>query len=540
MIIRYNNDMMRKFILFTVLTVCSLGIMAQVVPTVKMVPLKQNGKYGFKMNGKTVIPVQYDTVTCFYPCRLAIVKKGDKEFAIDVNGKKVSQDFAKLTYYKDECMFECKLAGNEYFSLYDIDFEPVTPEGKCFSQMLNNNIIVVEQGNHVVDFMTLEGEKILSIMADKIDVFETPILINGHTVVGELGMTWMDDDRLKYKRKYNLTHLSALFNCGIVAKMGNQTAYFDFEGNNLSGYFDYNYNALFKAKKKYYGAVVKKAALADKYVYDNCDMWAFRRKQILKAEQLYPLYPDAFKDKILVPDNALYSDLVSHIFPFWLRMEQNPSEAEQIFNEGGDVTGDVSSTVNETIKAFDSFNMKTLSNGIRSNVVFQHMTDYCYTMPDVYGELINAKGMLVEGNGAIATAARFYEVAISYGCKDAEMNLGQLIKNYKARKREAFFEKFSMITSTLTQVANAYIEAASGANEGGESASSPASLSMSKNKKSGSSSNHGKDCRICLGTGNCQQCYGSGVVVFQSYRRVCDTCNGNAGKCHSCKGSGKK
>lgn len=120
------------------------------------------------------------------------------------------------------------------------------------------------------------------------------------------------------------------------------------------------------------------------------------------------------------------------------------------------------------------------------------------------------------------------------------MNLGQLIKNYKARKREAFFEKFSMITSTLTQVANAYLEAASDANEGGESASSPASLSMSKNKKSGSSSNHGKDCRICLGTGNCQQCYGSGVVVFQSYRRVCDTCNGNAGKCHSCKGSGKK
>lgn len=87
---------MRKFILFTVLTVCSLGIMAQVVPTVKMVPLKQNGKYGFKMNDKTVIPVQYDTVTCFYPCRLAIVKKGDKEFAIDVNGKKVSQDFANL------------------------------------------------------------------------------------------------------------------------------------------------------------------------------------------------------------------------------------------------------------------------------------------------------------------------------------------------------------------------------------------------------------------------------------------------------------
>lgn len=528
---------MKRLFFFMAFVICSLVAVAQVVPTEKMEPIKLKGKYGFKMLGKTVIPAQYDTVSCFYPCRLAIAKKGNSFFAIDVNGKKVSRDFALLQYSEAQCMFYGKLDGNKHSSLYDIDFKPITPEGKYFSQVLDYNIIIVEQGDHVVDFMSLQGEKIFSIMADGIDLMGSKSLIDGHKVIGLLGLSWKDDDRYKYMRKYDLTHLDALFCCGIIGKMGTQRAYFDFEGNNLSGYFEDGHNALFKVKKKYYSAVVKKVALADKYVCDDCDMWDFRRKQILKAEKLYPLYPDAFKNKILAPDNTLYSDLVKSIYPLWMRMAQNPSKAEQIFNEGGDVTGDVSYGTNETIKAFESVNMKFIADAMRIDVVFKHMTDFCYTMPEVYAELINAKGMMAEGKGSIAGAARYYKVAASYGCKDAEKNLKHLVKSYKARKREAFFEKFSMIAMTLNQVANAYLEASSAGSDDDQGASSS---SNSKKKNTGSAKHSGKDCRICLGTGNCQQCNGSGVVVFQSYRRVCDACKGSAGKCHSCKGTGKK
>ncbi len=479
--------------------------MGQIVATEKPVPTKQAGKFGFDMCGKRVIPAVYDTVSTFKECRLAIAKKGNVFFAIDVNGKKVSKDFQRLNYVEDLCIFNGKAVGKDAFSLYDINFNPITPEGQRYNST-NKNILCIYNPNNQVDFVTLAGEKLFSIEAESIDTYETCILIDGNKTISNGSQHFFKDEQMKFCRRYDFQHVDAAYSCGIVAKMGKKVAYFDFEGKNLTGYFDYEHTALFKAKKKHFGDVMKKVKVVDKYVFDGCDMWAYRRNQILKAEKLYPLYPEAVRTKLLAPDNALYSDIVNSMFHEWFAIMQDHSASRKTYD---------------------------------ANRLFDHMTQYCYTMPEVYGRLLNARGMESESSGHTAPALRYYEQAEAYGCEEAVANRKHLIKEYKARKREAFLDKLTMVGTVLMEVSSAYLEASSKAADDDSSSSSSTSKS-SKNSKKGSTSSHANDCRICLGTGNCQQCNGSGVIVFQSNRRVCEACKGSAGKCHSCKGSGKK
>ena len=86
-------------------------------------------------------------------------------------------------------------------------------------------------------------------------------------------------------------------------------------------------------------------------------------------------------------------------------------------------------------------------------------------------------------------------------------------------------------------VSNAY----AGSTYSGGTYSSSGSSSSSSSSSSGSSSS-GKMCTLCVGTGTCKTCNGSGIArdeqfgTGKSYK--CPNCKGN-GKCFSCKGTGR-
>ena len=75
------------------------------------------------------------------------------------------------------------------------------------------------------------------------------------------------------------------------------------------------------------------------------------------------------------------------------------------------------------------------------------------------------------------------------------------------------------------------------------SSNSSSSSSSSRSSSSSSSSSHKiqygyKDCRICMGSGKCRTCNGTGI---QDHMRntLCGVCPNHNGKCPSCSGSGK-
>ena len=80
---------------------------------------------------------------------------------------------------------------------------------------------------------------------------------------------------------------------------------------------------------------------------------------------------------------------------------------------------------------------------------------------------------------------------------------------------------------------------------GGSSYSSGSSVSSTSTRsstRSSSTSSSGRMCRLCVGTGKCKTCNGSGIARDEQFGTgktyKCPNCNGN-GRCFSCNGTGR-